>query len=455
MKKIYFIALTLVMISTSSIPTINAFQITVNPVNDSFFPSPITSGSDDGYILFSLEYSRYTYLMNKDREVVHHWKSKYLQGLAAYLLEDGSLLRSCYGNIQSIPWRGGFTGRIEMFDWEGNRIWEFTLVNFTHCLHNDIEPLPNGNILMIVWERKTREETLTAGCNPDLIQIGGFRIDSIIEVEPIYPKGGTIVWEWHIWDHLIQDYDPTKENYGVVEDHPELVDVNYRGIKRSFSFFSTDFSHMNSLDYIEEFDQILVSVRNLNEIFIIDHSTTTEEAAGHTGGRYGKGGDILYRWGNPQVYRAGEASDQRLFAQHDPRWIEPGLPGERHITFFNNGVGRPGLDYSSVEEFVPPVDTQGNYYLEPGSAYGPQEPLWIYQKRLSLPFSTYLSCAQRLPNGNTLMCSGAFGVFLEVTPEKEVVWRYLNNYPLPIPPFNSVFKFQYYPKEYPGLKHLD
>ena len=455
MKKIFFITLTLALLSTTCISNFNAVEINGDTVNNFLLPSPINRESDDGYMLYSLEFSRYTYLINKEKEIVHQWKSKYMQGLTAYFLENGSLLRSCYGNLQSIPWGGGFTGRVEMFDWEGNRIWEFTLVNFTHCLHNDIEPLPNGNILMIVWERKTREETLAAGCNPDLIQIGGFRIDYIIEVEPTYPKGGNIVWEWHMWDHIIQDYDPTKENYGVVEDHPELIDINYRGMKRSIPLFSTDFSHMNSLDYIEEFDQILVSVRNLNEIYIIDHSTTTEEAAGHTGGTYGKGGDILYRWGNPQVYRAGDTSDQRFFAQHDARWIEPGLPGERHITYFNNGVGRPGFDYSSVEEFVPPVDSQGNYYREPGSAYGPKQPLWIYQERITLPFSPYLSCAQRIPNGNTLLCSGAFGAFLEVTPDKEVVWRYVNKYPLHQPPFNSVFMFQYYPKEYPGLKNLD
>jgi hypothetical protein len=455
LKKIIALTIIIALLSTSFISNISAFEINVNKLEKLPLDSPINKESDDGYILFSQEFSRYTYLINKDKEIVHKWKSKNMQSLASHLLENGNLIRSCYGNIQSVTWGGGFTGRIEMFDWDGNLIWEFTLVNFTHCLHNDIEPLPNGNILMIVWERKTNEETTAAGCNPNLIQIGGFRIDHIIEVEPTYPKGGNIVWEWHIWDHLIQDYDPTRENYGAVENHPELVDINYRGIKRLLPPFSTDFSHMNSLDYIEEFDQILVSVRNLNEIFIIDHSTTTEEASGHTGGKYGKGGDILYRWGNPQVYRAGDKFDQKFFAQHDPRWVELGYPGERHITFFNNGVGRPGLDYSSVEEFVPPVDGQGNYYLEPGSAYRPKEPIWIYKENVNLPYSIYLSSAQRIPNGNTLICSGVFGSFVEVTHEKEVVWRYFNRHPIPIPPLNSVFKFQYYSKDYPGLNNLD
>lgn len=451
MKKIIVLTIVIALLSTSIISNIGALEINSYKLNNIQLASPILDESDDGYILYSLEFSRFTFLINKDKQIVHKWKSKYMQGLTAKLLENGSIVRSCFGNLLSVTWGGGFTGRIEMIDWDGNLIWEYKLVNFTHCLHNDIEPLPNGNILMIVWERISDEEAIFAGCNPDLIRIGGFRIDYIIEVEPIYPKGGNIVWEWHIWDHLIQDYDSTKANYGVVQDNPELVDINYRGMKRSLPPFSTDFSHMNSLDYIEEFDQILVSVRNLNEIFIIDHSTTKEEAAGHTEGRYGKGGDILYRWGNPQVYRAGDRSNQKFFAQHDPRWIN----STRHITFFNNGVGRIGLDYSSVEEFVPPVDSQGNYYLEPSSAYGPKEPIWVYKQIGNLPFSIYLSGAQKIPNGNMLILSGVFGSFIEVTPEKEIVWRYYNKRPLPIPPLNSIFKFQYYPKDYPGLDNLN
>ncbi len=91
-----------------------------------------------------------------------------------------------------------------------------------------------------------------------------------------------IVWEWYAWDHLIQDYNASKENYGVVGDHPELIDINY-GISSSLS----DWLHANSIDYNEKFDQILISVHNFNEIWVIDHSTTLEEAAGHTGGRVG------------------------------------------------------------------------------------------------------------------------------------------------------------------------
>ena len=284
----------------------------------------------------------------------------------------------------------------------------------------------------------------------------------IIEVEPTYPKGGNIVWQWSIWDHLIQDFDVTKDNYGIVANHPELIDINskgrsIRGVGGTLFFMrKTDFSHFNSIDYNEELDQILLSSRYLNEIYIIDHSTTTEEAAGHTGGNSGKGGDILYRWGNPLNYHAGNASDQKLFVQHDAQWVKPGYPGEGQITIFNNGLGRPEGDYSSIEEIIPPVDENGNYYLEPGSAYGPEEPIWNYTaKNPSDFYSGTMSGAQRMPDGNTLICSGGELKFFIVTPEKEIVWEYINRFPIPNSFFSFVFKTQYYEKEYLDFQVLN
>ena len=304
-------------------------------------------------------------------------------------------------------------GIIEKFDNKSNLLWEFEYSNSEHCSHHDIEPLPDGNVLMIAWEYKTKDEAIAAGRNPNN---GGISLcpDYIIEVEPTEFSSGEIVWEWHAWDHLIQDYDPSKDNYGIVSDHPELIDINYYENPSS-----RDWNHINSVDYNMEFDQILLSVKHFDEIWVIDHSTTTEEAASHTGGRSGKGGDILYRWGNPQAYRVGTTSDRKYFSQHGAIWVEKGCPGEGNILVFNNGIGH---EYSSVDEIVPPVDDNGNYFYTSGEAYGPDDLLWTYRKENLVSWS--LSNVQRLPNGNTLICSGNQGLFLEVTSENDIVWKY-------------------------------
>ena len=274
----------------------------------------------DGYTLYSPIHSTTTYLTDICGEVVHLWESDYTPAHSVYLLGNGHLMRP--GSVGNVKFdNGGTGGIIEEFDWDGNLVWEYYYSSNKYCQHHDIEPLPNGNVLLIAWEQKAPEEIAAAGGNPDVFGQYGVWSDHIIEVEPILPRGGRIVWEWHLWDHLIQDYDPRKKNYGRVKDHPERLDINFADHIRD-----PDWSHMNSIDYNEELDQILLSVHTTCEILIIDHSTTTEEAAGHTGGRYGKGGDFLYRWGNPQIYRAGGEDKQYFFGQHDAHWIEDGLP---------------------------------------------------------------------------------------------------------------------------------
>ena len=303
---------------------------------------------------------------------------------------------------------------------------------------------------MIAAELIDEEEAIENGRNPDKLNDRRLCVDKIIEVEPIGRYEYEIVWEWHVWDHLIQDFDPEKENYGQVADHPELIDLNF-GVSKA------DWTHVNSVEYDEDLDQILLCSRELDEIWIIDHSTTTEEAAGHSGGRYGKGGDLLYRWGNPQTYRAGDEDDQQLFTPHNANWIESDCPGAGNILVYNNkneieDETHPSLKfYSSVIEIIPPLNFNGNYY-KIGASYGPNKPTWLYYREDDPHdfYSYHLSSAQRLPNGNTLICEGAKGKFFEVTPEKGIVWEYTNPYATP----NHVFRVYRYSPEYDGIKNL-
>ena len=386
----------------------------------------------DGQILFSPYYTTTTYLINSSGAVNHTWSSAYKPFTSAYWLGNGTILRP----ISS----GG--GGVQKILWDGTIAWDFRY-NVAGCTcHHDIRYLPNGNVVMIVWETKTRDQAIASGRNPSTINGNTFTSGKIIEVKPTGPTSGEIVWEWRVWDHLIQDYDPSKANYGVVGSHPELIDINFGDT------FVYDWLHTNSIDYHPQFDQLLIDIHNFNEVWVIDHSTTTQEAAGHTGGNSGKGGDLLYRWGNPQAYDAGTVNNQQLFFQHDASWIKPGYPGEGHILVFNNGNDRPGGPYSSVDEFAPPVNSNGEYYLAPGSAYGPEHVTWRYTANPPVTFySQVFGGALRLKDGNTLICNGVSGRFFEVTPENTIVWQYINPYPNPT--YNDVFKIEYLPPEEP------
>jgi hypothetical protein len=400
-------------------------------------------GAFDGYTLFGARDGT-QYLIDMEGRLVHSWSAS---GQPPQLLENGNLLLG----------RGG----VHEIAWDGTVVWDYTY----STQHHDYELLPNGNVLMITRESKTYEEAVAAGRNPALVEeTAGLRPLHVIEVAPTVPTGGTIVWEWHAWDHLIQDSDSSKANYGVVADHPELIDANWPGSSASSNWF-----HTNAIHYNPALDQIILSSRVFNELWIIDHSTTTAQAAGHTGGNSDQGGDLLYRWGNPEAYRAGTALDQMLFLQHDAQWIEPQLLGGDNILVFNNGsTARP---YSSVDEIVPPVNGY-NYWLTPGSPYGPAGPVWSYVAPVPTDFyASFISGTQRLPNGNTLINDGPHGTFFEVTPEGETVWKYVNPVTStglvyqgdPIPPRvgggtgldNAVFRCYRYGTNYPGLDGRD
>lgn len=431
LKKLLITGLILIFLVINFIPSTLSINMLNKKTSDNI-------RAFNGNILFAPQASTITYLIDNNGNVKHTWKSSYLPGQSVYMLENGNILRTA--KIATV-WPGGAGGGLQEITWNGNIIWDFTYYNDNHLSHHDIEILPSGNILMIAWEYKTPAQAIAAGRNPN--NIGDvFMHNHIIEVNKTGPTSGDIVWEWHIWDHLIQDYDPTKENYGVVADHPELIDIN-------FGKEDIDWNHVNSIDYNEEFDQIILSSFGQDEIWIIDHSTTSEEAAGHTGGNSGKGGDILYRWGNPRAYRAGTVDDQKFFGQHDAQWIESGSPGEGNILVFNNGLDRPEGKYSSIDEIVPPVDANGNYSHIPGSAYGPEEQIWIYTAENPTNFYSYrISGAQRLTDGNTLICNGAYGIFFEVTPEKAIIWEYTNPYPAPL--INQVFKIRHFESQTSG-----
>jgi hypothetical protein len=405
-----------------------------------------------GYTLMAPMMSTKTYLIDMQGRVVRTWESDCTPALSAYLLPNGHLLRpGVLRGEQQFGGGPGAGGRIQEFTWDGELVWDYKFSSDKQLPHHDITKLPNGNVLMVVWDKKTADEAIAAGRAPDAVGDRPLMPDAVVEIEPTGKTTGKIVWQWHLWDHLIQDRDRSKANYGNVAAHPELVDINNgEGMApvlankdevaklRSIGYLGDstggrprridpDWTHVNSVAYNAEFDQILLSVHGFSEIWIIDHGTTSAEAAGHAGGRRSKGGDLLYRWGNPRTYRAGTVADQQLFAQHDASWIPHGATGEGHVLVFNNRRRGPEGNHSSVDEIVLPVDAQGNYAWNGAGAFGPEKAYWSYTAPKKSDFySGHLAGAQRLPNGDTLICSGESGVLFEVTAEQKLVWKYTN-----------------------------
>ncbi len=376
----------------------------------------------DGFTLFSVH--KKSFLINNCGEKINEWTSDYPPGNAVYLLPNGNLLRAGRNDGQSTITFGGSGGVVELFDWDGNLLWQFEYNNNQMRQHHDVFPMPNGNVLILAATVMTEAEALQAGRDPSLLTDNELYNEQIIEVEPVGLNQANIVWEWNIKDHLIQDFDNTKDNFGVVGDHPEKLDINFINDGGG----GANWLHINSMQYNHDRNQIVLSSRNLSEVWIIDHSTTTAEAATGSGGTYGKGGDLLYRWGNPQSYDQGTETDRKLYGQHFPHFIEDGLVDAGKIILFNNGNGRTPV-YSEVMIFDPPTTSPGVYEYVANTAYGPLAEDYSYSDQTNNPsdfFSAIVSGAQRLPNGNILVCQGINGRFFELNASDEIVWEYIN-----------------------------
>ena len=393
---------------------------------------PLTDGPGGGG-------DSYTRLIDNDGHIINQWDHDVSAATAPYLLPDSTLI--CPFKAED-PFMVGaaYGGKIIRYSWSGDILWEYTYSDTNHLQHHDIEPLPNGNLLILSWDRKTYLEAINAGRREIDSDIWP---DKIVELEQVGLNGANIVWEWSFWDHLIQDFDSSLANYGIISDHPELLDINLGSLSLAPLGYA-DWTHANSIDYNEDLDQILISSRNMHEIYIIDHSTTTEEASSHSGGNSGMGGDILYRWGNPINYGRGQQEDRMLIGQHDANWILDGYPGEGDIIIYNNGsITSFGQDLtqSSVVQITPPLNELGLYDIDTVHSFGPLDYSWYYTGDF---FSHIMSGARRLENGNTIITPATEKNIFEIDTEGNIVWEYEHN------DFgqNSISKAFKYPRNY-------
>lgn len=406
-----------------------------------------TDDVHEGYTLFAPVSSKITYLINNCGEKVHSWTSLYEPGLSCYLMKNGVLLRT-----GKVPGTGGSSGIVEMIDWDGTVIWDHSIDPSLGRQHHDIELLNNGNILLIVSDKKSTAEVTQAGGTTSNSTLTS---ETILEVQPnLTSGGGTVVWKWDAWDHLIQDSDNGKDNFGVVSDNPGKIDINF------LVHNATDWLHFNGIDYNEKFKQIIVSCRGHSELWVLDHTTDSTQAADTIGGTFGQGGEILYRWGNPQAYGKGGSSEQQLFFQHDTHWIPDSLKDGGKIIMFNNQAGNPeSKNYSTINIINPPVDSNG-FYTYIGSAFSPTTSDWEYKAADETSFySKIISGVQRLEDGNTLICEGVGGRFFEIDSLKNITWEYINPVDESGPvtqndiiASNNAFRCTKYSNDYAGLE---
>ena len=429
----------------------------------------ILPGADDrafeGYTLvhegaFGGQNANRIYLTDMNGETVHRWEPERYQpeGSVAYLLENGLLLRTVSSHhwLHSGNYPVGAAGTVQLLDWDSNVVWEYEMdVPGKHVFHHDVDYMPNGNILAIAYTGFSPEEARSMGwdgvfpANADTIWF-----DKVVELQPNLEDGSTeIVWQWNSWDHFVQDKFPGRANYGDVGSAVGKIDINY--LREGYVLFLRgQMHHVNSVDYNAHLDQIVLSSAAYGELWFIDHSTTMAEAAGDSGGRYGRGGDLIYRWGNPFTTRSGTLDDATLYWQHDARWITEGLPGAGNLLVYNNGTNRsldgtfdPGLgmdfenSYTDLLEVRLPVRADGSYDIG-------REPELVWSWNLDTSedyFSPFMSGWDRMPNGNTIFVNGHNKQVMEVTPAGERVLDYI------VPENGRKYRVYKYPVDYAGL----
>ncbi|WP_430401866.1 aryl-sulfate sulfotransferase [Fluviicola sp.] len=356
------------------------------------------------YTLYSVQNSSTTYLLDTNGTTYKTWthSSADKTGYSSYLEPGGTLVRTVARSGNSFT-GGPICGKVQKVDWNGNITWDFVYSTTDYCTHHDIHPMPNGNVLLIAYERKTAAQATQAGCTQS-IEIWS---EKIVEVQPTGATTGTVVWEWHLWDHLVQNNNASKDNYATsITDHPELMNINYGTQK--------DWIHMNGVDYNPILDQITFSSHNMNEIYVIDHSTTSAEAATHSGGNSGKGGDLLYRWGNPAAYGITGIT-KTLNVVHDAHWIPEGSPNAGRLACFNNG----GTTTKSTIDFVDAPVNGYNYDHSANQAYIPT----TYTDRIICSAKgSNMGNSQQLPNGNHMICVATAGLMYEIDAAVSTLW---------------------------------
>jgi len=362
-------------------------------------------------------------LVDMDGTLVREWE---MLGMPAKMLPGGRIMGFLDG-------RDDGTGHLEwdalvIQDWFGNEQWrwdaweEDALGNPTSRGHHDFQRQGNpvgyfvpgmeslvedGRSLLLVHENVER---------PDIAP-WTLEDDVILEVD----AEGNIVWQWQASDHL--------DAFGFDADAREAlqtVQVVMPGLLGGGADV-TDWLHTNSISYVgpnrwwdagdARFHpgNIIADSRSANILWIIEKAT----------------GEIVWKVGPDYSLGRPEWKLGQMIGQHHAHVIPRGLPGEGNILVFDNG-GTAGYGKLFVKPTYPNKFRTWSRVVE----FDPVSLriVWEYKRRVPLEgeyypfFSYYISGAQRLPNGNTLITEGSTGRVFEVTADGELVWEYVSPY---------------------------
>ncbi len=411
MKRLYVWIMCASVVSVAAFETVHAYEATRGPTGLLYYDV------DKAYNGYTLLQSNPARLIDMEGNLVHQWNAAL--GGDAQLTDDGTLLRASatqldYGNpLQTGQW-GGVQGRLREWNWEGDQLlWDIELAGADWISHHTYHRMPNGNTLVLVWERHSRRDAIRNGRHPKTVNpegaigtepnagvyIGDFWPDRIVEVAKCNPHAlhcYQVVWEWRAWDHLCnrQKADCIDINYRI----PRPTDLTHRS--------SADFMHANGIDYDPVNDLVILTSRAFGEFYFIDHAT----------------GDIVYRWGNPAAWdkKARPASymedgDTYLFGPHGTN-IAESSPGQVTVLVFDNGWLRPSGNRSRVLQVSVNLYDK-DYYAKPD---------WSFQTVSANSLnSEFVSFPQRIGT-NTLITSGVEGHLIEVSNDREIVWEYIN-----------------------------
>jgi hypothetical protein len=403
------------------------FELNIENINNSvpFIVKELVDNT--GYILAIENGKKTCYLMDHLGQKLRTWNFELPLGQDAELAPDGSL----YGLFQ-VPdpnkdmTFGGKSGLVRKINTLNQVVWEFKISSDNEITHHDLELLPNGNLLVLVWQRIHKEEAAQLGYISD----HDLFVEKVVEINPDLDE---IVWEWNSWDHIVQNKTPDHPSFGEPVDHKNKIDIMYNYQSDYHRFIEIgDIMHANGLAYLPELDLIAISVNFYNEVWFIDHSISKAEARGSIGGRFNVGGDLVYRLGNPTAY--GFSSPKLLDFNHHPSFVRSDK-GNGLLLFNNNGAERR----SKAMEFELPSFSGIPVEIGPS-------PKLVFEYSNDEMFFEIVGGAVRLPNGNTLICEGDFG-FWEVNSAGQLLWKYDGQ-------GASFWRGLFYPKESSTIKSL-